>query len=409
MTASLPATAAAEEGETEFLSEFAADVRRHMARQPRQIPSRYLYDALGSSLFDAICDLPWYRVTRAEMRLLVRFAPRIWATMSPLDRIIELGAGDGRKLAALLSGRPGGLPPKRIDLVDISATALESAVLAAGVVAGTRVVAHHATYEAGLQAASGEAPRGRALVLFLGSNIGNFDPASADALLRNFATSLRPGDALLLGADLVKPEHELLLAYDDPLGVTAAFNLNLLVRLNRELGAAIDPAGFEHRAVWNAAKSRVEMHLVSRCEQTVNIPAAATELKLKAGETIWTESSYKYRPEQIRHTIEGAGFTATAQWQDARAGFALTLCELRAPSNLPASKKTPADPPRRSRDERGDRDCDDPRGDDVAGDAPANGADALRAADTDDGSSDRVRRRDRDPEVCGEKERDCAA
>jgi len=328
MTASLPATAAATGGEAEIVSEFATDVRRHLAKLPRQIPSRYLYDALGSSLFDAICELPWYRVTRAEMRLLVRFAPRIWAAVSPLDRIIELGAGDGRKLAALLSGRPGGLAPQRIDLVDISATALESAVRAAGVVAGTPVVAHHATYETGLKAASGEGSRGRALVLFLGSNIGNFDPPSADALLRDFATSLRPGDALLLGADLVKPERELLLAYDDPLGVTAAFNLNLLVRLNRELGAAIDPAGFEHRAVWNAAKSRVEMHLVSRCEQTVTIPAAATELKLKAGETIWTESSYKYRPEQIRHAIEGAGFTAAAQWQDARAGFALTLCEL---------------------------------------------------------------------------------
>ena len=126
-----------QDGEAEFVAEFAADVRRHLAKQPRQIPSRYLYDALGSSLFDAICELPWYRVTRAEMRLLVRFAPRIWAAVSPLDRIIELGAGDGRKLAALLSGRPGGLAPQRIDLVDISATALESAVRAAGVVAGT--------------------------------------------------------------------------------------------------------------------------------------------------------------------------------------------------------------------------------------------------------------------------------
>src|SRR5687768_5306404 len=304
MTASLPATAAATGGEAEIVSEFATDVRRHLAKLPRQIPSRYLYDALGSSLFDAICELPWYRVTRAEMRLLVRFAPRIWAAVSPLDRIIELGAGDGRKLAALLSGRSGGLAPKRIDLVDISATALESAVRAAGVVAATRVVAHHATYESGLQAASGEARRGRALVLFLGSNIGNFDPPSADALLGDFARSLRPGDALLLGADLVKPKADLMLAYDDPLGVTAAFNLNLLVRLNRELGADIDTDGFEHRAIWNERKSRVEMHLVSRREQAVRIPGAGIEMTLRAGETIWTESSYKYRPEQIRCIVE---------------------------------------------------------------------------------------------------------
>ena len=336
-----PATAATD-AEAELVSQFAADVRRHLARQPRQLPSRYLYDALGSSLFDAICELPWYRVTRAEMRLLVRFAPRIWAAVLPLDRIIELGAGDGRKLAALLSGRPRGLKAQRVDLVDISPAALESAARAAGAVEGTHVVPHHATYESGLQAASGEARRGRALVLFLGSNIGNFDPPSADALLGDFARALRPGDALLLGADLVKPKADLMLAYDDPLGVTAAFNLNLLVRLNRELGADIDTAGFEHRAVWNERKSRVEMHLVSRHEQAVSIPGAGIEMTLRAGETIWTESSYKYRPEQIRGIVERAGFTPAAQWQDARAGFALTLCELRRPELRTVSEELPA-------------------------------------------------------------------
>ena len=186
MTFPPPATAPADT-EGELVSQFAADVRRHLAKQPRQLPSRYLYDALGSSLFDAICELPWYRVTRAEMRLLVRFAPRIWSAVLPLDRLIELGAGDGRKLAALLSGRPTGLAPQRVDLVDISAAALASAARAAAAVDRTRVIQHHATYESGLQAASGEAPRGRALVLFLGSNIGNFDPSAADALLGDFA------------------------------------------------------------------------------------------------------------------------------------------------------------------------------------------------------------------------------
>jgi dimethylhistidine N-methyltransferase len=340
---SLPPTAlATPAGGHDPASPFAADVRRYLARQPRQLPSRYLYDALGSSLFDAICELPWYRVTRAEMRLLVRFAPRIWTAVLPLDRIIELGAGDGRKLAALLSGRPAGLVPQRIDLVDISAAALESAARAAGAVPGTRVVQHHATYESGLKSASGATPRGRALVLFLGSNIGNFDPPSADALLGDIARSLRPGDSLLLGADLVKPERELLLAYDDPLGVTAAFNLNLLVRLNRELGADIDPADFTHRAVWNERESRVEMHLVSRREQAVRIPGAGIELTLKAGEAIWTESSYKYRPEQVRRLVERAGFTPAAHWEDARAGFALTLCELRRSAIRPVSEELPA-------------------------------------------------------------------
>jgi L-histidine Nalpha-methyltransferase len=329
VTPPVHATALARGGDADQAAEFAADVRRHLAQPPRRIPSRYLYDALGSALFDAICELPWYRVTRAEMRLLRAHAPRIWEATSPLDRLIELGAGDGRKLAALLSGRPRALAPLRVDLVDISAAALDSAARAATATGGTRVVTHLAAYEAGLQAASGPVPRGRALILFLGSNIGNFDPPSADTLLRAMARCLRPGDALLLGADLVKPERELLLAYDDPLGVTAAFNLNLLVRLNRELGADFDPQSFSHRAVWNAGESRVEMHLVSRRAQAVRIPAAGVELKLRAGESIWTESSYKYRSDDVRDMIERCGFAAMKQWQDEQARFALTLCELR--------------------------------------------------------------------------------
>ena len=321
-----PDAAAGDAGDT---AELAADLRRHLVASPRRIPSRYLYDSLGSALFDAICELPWYRVTRAEMRLLSAHAPQVWKAVLPLDRLIELGAGDGRKLAALLSGRPRSLAPPRVDLVDISASALDSAARAAAATGMTRIVTHLAAYEAGLQSACGPALRGRALVLFLGSNIGNFDPAAADALLLGMARCLRAGDALLLGADLVKPERELMLAYDDPLGVTAAFNRNLLVRLNRELGADFEPAWFGHRAVWNARESRVEMHLVSRRAQEVRIPAARVELKLQAGETIWTESSYKYRPEAVRRMLARCGFETSTQWVDSRAQFALTLCERR--------------------------------------------------------------------------------
>jgi len=317
------------DGEDDLVAEFADDLRRQLTRTPRRISSRYLYDALGSALFDAICELPWYRVTRAELRLLERHAPRIWSATAPLDRIIELGAGDGRKLAALLAGRQRAVAPLRIDLVDVSATALESAARAVAVMDGTRVVTHRATYEAGLEAASGQAARGQALVLFLGSNIGNFDPRSADALLASIARSVRPGDALLLGADLVKPERELLLAYDDPLGVTAAFNLNLLVRINRELGADFDPARFLHRAIWNERDRRVEMHLVSKGGQVVRIPGAGLTLELRPGESIWTESSYKYRPDEVLRMIARAGFAETGHWLDAAAGFSLTLCESR--------------------------------------------------------------------------------
>jgi len=163
------------------------------------------------------------------------------------------------------------------------------------------------------------------LALFLGSNIGNFDPPGADEFLRTIRRALEPGDALLIGADLVKPERDLLLAYDDPLGVTAAFNRNLLVRVNRELDADFDLDAFEHRAIWNAGESRVEMHLVSRRSQHVRIQASGLDLLLQAGETIWTESSYKYRAPEIVEMLRGAGFREIDQWVDAPDAFALTL------------------------------------------------------------------------------------
>jgi dimethylhistidine N-methyltransferase len=312
-------------GDDVALAEFAEDVRHYLTQTPRQLPSRYLYDALGSALFDAICELPWYRITGAEIRLLARHAPSLWSAMSPLDRIIELGVGDGRKLAALLSARPRGLPPVQVDLVDISAAALETASRTLARLGGTRVVCHEARYEAGLEDASGEAARGRALVLFLGSNIGNFDPPSRDALLRHIRACLRPGDALLLGADLVKPERELLLAYDDPLGVTAAFNKNLLLRLNTDLLADFDLDSFRHRAVWNAGQARVEMYLVSLRDQTVQIPRADTSIRFERSEYIWTESSYKYTPEEVIAMAEGSGFRCLEQWIEPDARFALTL------------------------------------------------------------------------------------
>ena len=163
------------------------------------------------------------------------------------------------------------------------------------------------------------------LVLLLGSNIGNFDPPAAEALLRRIAGSLQSGDAFLLGADLVKPERDLFLAYDDPLGVTAAFNLNLLVRINRELGANFDIGAFKHRAVWNAARARVEMHLVSLRAQGVRVPAAGLEIMLRPGEIIWTESSYKYRASEAVDLLQRCGFTHRAQWVDREARFAETL------------------------------------------------------------------------------------
>jgi L-histidine N-alpha-methyltransferase len=305
---------------------FADDVQYYLSLSPRQLPSRYLYDALGSALFDAICQLPWYGLTRGETRLLKTHAAEVFAAVSPLTRIVELGSGSGEKLAVLLAAGRRQPWPVHLHLVDVSRVALETASRALSAFEGAPVVTHQATYELGLDEVSREGTSsGRTLVVFLGSNIGNFDPPGADEMLRRIRTTLSPGDGFLIGADLVKPEGDLLPAYDDPLGVTSAFNRNLLVRINRELGGDFDLAGFAHRAVWNGEESRVEMHLVSTRPQQVRVPAAHIALVMREGDTIWTESSYKYRPDGIVAMIEKAGFHSQQQWIEPRSQFALTL------------------------------------------------------------------------------------
>lgn len=309
---------------------FAADVARSLTARPKQLPPRYLYDPLGSALFNAICELPWYRVTRAEIALIQAHGAAILSALGGFDRLIELGAGNGVKLAALLAARPRNSPRLHVDLVDVSPTALESAARGVGGVAGVTVACHEATYEGGLRfVGRARSGTGRTLVLFLGSNIGNFDPPAADVLLGHVRDQLRPGDALLLGTDLVKPPADLLAAYDDPLGVTAAFNRNLLVRLNRELCAEFDLSRYTHRAVWNADHSRVEMHLVSSTAHVVRVTGANLELHMNAGETIWTESSYKYRLRDVATMLDRAGFDVADQFEDDEAAFALTLASAR--------------------------------------------------------------------------------
>jgi len=312
------------------LKEFASDVEYYLRLEPRQLPSRYLYDALGSALFDAICELPWYRITHAEIGLLDTHARAILANATPasgLSRIVELGPGNGTKLRTLIeAGRRGSRWLHRtlhLHLIDVSAKALDQASQALAVLDDVEVVKHQTTYESGLAeiARSGI----RTLMLFLGSNIGNFDRPDAEAFLRSIRAALEPGDDLLLGADLVKPEADLLLAYDDPLGVTAAFNRNLLVRINRELGGNFDLQAFGHKAVWNRDESRVEMHLVSRRRQRIRVRAAEIEIQMDKGDTIWTESSYKYELDELATLLERTGFRPIERWISAEAQFALTL------------------------------------------------------------------------------------
>ena len=192
------------------VAQFAADARHYLTQSPRQMASRYFYDALGSRLFDAICELPWYRVTRAETALLARHGRDILRQAGAPARIVELGSGSGAKLAVLAAGRERTAAPIQLHLIDISPAALETAARALDALPNAEIVTHHATYESGLDAVTRARAAETTLALFLGSNIGNFDRAAADALLMRLRTSLAPGDSLLLGTDLVKPEPELL-------------------------------------------------------------------------------------------------------------------------------------------------------------------------------------------------------
>jgi uncharacterized SAM-dependent methyltransferase len=237
--------------------------------------------------------------------------------------LAELGCGSGGKLAIFAAN--SGLQAPPVQLIDVSQAALDMASYRLRADGFQSIETYRATYEDGLAlVAARRTWEGALLVLFLGSNIGNFDPPVALDLLAEMRGHLRPGDALLLGADLVKPEHELLLAYDDPLGITAAFNRNLLRRINDEIGGTFDLDGFTHRAFWRPVERRVEMHLVSKRAQRVQIGATDLVVEFEAGEPIWTETSHKYDPDVVRQLGEAAGFGESRQWIDPVARFALT-------------------------------------------------------------------------------------
>ncbi len=312
------------------VAQFASDVHYYLSLSPRQLPSRYFYDDLGSALFDAICRLPWYGVTRAELRLLAEHGREVLAHVPQLTTIIELGPGNGEKLGVLVNEGRLGTEHLDLRLVDISSSALELSSQLLATLPNVAITTYEAEYESGLAAACAETRAGHALALFLGSNIGNFDRPGAAAFLRDIRASLMLGDMLLVGVDLVKPERDLLLAYDDPLGVTAAFNRNLLVRINRELGGTFHVEHFAHRAIWSPEYSRIEMHLVSVGRQRPTIGNGVdgcelAEFVIEDGETIWTESSYKYTPAQIGDVLARAGFSVVDQWIDWPGAFALTL------------------------------------------------------------------------------------
>jgi L-histidine Nalpha-methyltransferase len=296
---------------------FACDVRRGLTQaEQKWLPCKYLYDRLGSALFEAIGDLPEYGLTRADERLLRRYSPEIIDRLCGPLIVAELGSGSGRKtrwLLEALSARQSA----RYYPIEISVSALARCQRELGDIDSIEIVGFESEYLDGLFKVASHRNHGdRLLLLFLGSSIGNFTAPDATKFLADIREILEPSDALLLGTDLVKPVSKLEKAYDDELGVTAAFNLNLLSRINRELGGDFDLAQFRHEVRVSRDGRSVEMHIRSERPQTVCIPAAETVAHFAEGETIWTETSRKYRPEDVFRMPGDIGFRCDASWID---------------------------------------------------------------------------------------------
>jgi L-histidine Nalpha-methyltransferase len=305
----------------------AAAVREGLASSPKRLPPWLFYDEAGSRLFDQITEIPEYYLTRTERAILTADAGAMIARAAAGERlrITELGAGSADKTRLLLAAAVRRQGPVIYEPVDVSATALaEAQDRLEREIPEVMVAPQVMDYTAGL-ALEQPAPGERRLVLYIGSSIGNFEPEEAAQILRGVRAALRPGDALLLGVDLVKSPDILLAAYDDAEGVTASFNGNLLVRINREFGADFDTNAFAHRAVWNATASRMEIYLKSCAAQTVRIPALDMTVDFGRCECIHTENSYKYQPGQAESMLLDAGFTPNATWNDRRGWFAVCL------------------------------------------------------------------------------------
>jgi dimethylhistidine N-methyltransferase len=308
--------------------EFASDVLMGIGGTGRKsLPSRYLYDDVGSALFEVITLLPEYGLTRADSRLLMTHSAAILESLAPDLLVVELGSGSGTKTRYLLEAARERNPGRTVRYIpiDISAAALTQCTRTLNA-PGIETRPLEASYLEGLTEAVQCRHAGQAIVvLFLGSTIGNFAADEALDFLREIRRVLQPGDALLLGTDLVKPVEQMLDGYDDPIGATGAFNLNVLARINRELGGEFDLRTFRHEARWNRRHSRIEMHLRSKVEQQVRIGALDREISFREGETIWTESSYKFVPERIARMAWTAGFDCRQQWIDRDWPFAESL------------------------------------------------------------------------------------
>jgi dimethylhistidine N-methyltransferase len=296
-------------------------VAEGLTRARRAIPPKYFYDTRGSELFEQICEQPEYYVPDAECEILTRHAGELTDLIGPGCLLIEPGAGASRKVRLFLDRlRPSVYLPMDIsgDFLLDSARALSMEYPWLDIHAACVDFAHHLEIPEGL-------PDHHRVAFFPGSSLGNFEPEDAVVFLRKVAQAVGEGGGLLIGVDVKKDKAVLDAAYNDHQGITAAFNRNLLARINRELGADFEPERFEHRAFYNEAAGRVEMHLVSRCAQRVRVNGHV--LEFVAGEGIHTESSYKYTPQEFRALAATAGFHPLRCWTDSRSLFSVHYLE----------------------------------------------------------------------------------
>jgi len=307
---------------TSLSSRFLEDVLRGLSAPRKTLPSKYFYDAEGSRLFEAICELPEYYVTRTETALLAGIAPELAGFVADGAALVEFGSGASAKTRLILDASP------QIDLyvpIDISEAALSRAAETISAdYHGLKVMPLVEDFTRAMRLPS--AIRGRPIVgFFPGSTIGNFQPAEAERFLRRVRALLGGRALFIVGADLAKAPEVLLPAYDDADRVTAAFNRNLLVRINRELGGSLDLDAFDHRAVWNEAESRIEMHLVSSRDHTARI--GSHTIVFAEGEAIHTESSHKYRPESFEVLVERGGWRVKTAWTSDAPSFGVFLLD----------------------------------------------------------------------------------
>ncbi len=302
----------------------ARDVLHGLTALPKKLPPKLFYDATGSALFEQITEQAEYYLTATEQGIFERYAPEMVRAAGGASTIIELGAGTAKKTMLVLRAALDLHHAVTFVPVDVSRYALE--------VANSRVRSelpqvsvHPLVLDYTQRSRALSQISGRKLILYIGSSIGNYEPMAACALLRRLRTSLTPGDSLLLGTDMRKPVDILLRAYDDPAGVTAQFNLNVLARINREFDADFDLDQFAHRVVWNNRESRIEMHLQSRIDQLVNINALEMSVPFVTGETIHTENSYKFTPSMLESLASNGGFRLEQSWSDERDWFTVTL------------------------------------------------------------------------------------